>query len=428
MAFIPVLRSLAAKGRIFSALAVLLISLALLTACKKPAVIDPNDPTFIVASVGQWTVTRADLNKAVDDALSEQGVTRAQVPAGQMPAVEAQLLRYIVLKKLLLDKAATMKLPDIDKEVADATDYAKHRDPSHVFTDDELAAALKAHGTTLDQWKQKLHDMATMEAVLDAGAGQNIEPTDQEIDAIYNARKDAFNVPPMLRASRVLVLAAPTDTPAQKAEKKKQIDAAHARVVKGEDFSKVAMEVSQDRSTAPKGGDMGKFQRNENEPGFDDVAFKTKVNSVSPVFQTSLGYQFVKVTDSTPAGTIPLAEARALIAPKLRAEKKRQAENTYAMSILKSPDVQFYLKMIDPASQVAAPNGGGGPEGSQPPAGSDQAQAPAPAPDQSGAAPAPDQSAAPAPTSSTDTSSPNGGLSTPNLSATNSAPQQQPSM
>ncbi len=240
--------------------------------------------------------------------------------------------------------------------------------------------------------------------------------------------KDKFVVPDKVRASRVVIMVDDHTPPAEKAAKKKAIDAARARVVKGEDFSKVAMEVSQDRSSAPKGGDMGKFQRGENEPGFDDVAFKTKVNTVSPVFVDNMGYQFVKVTDSTPAGTIPLAEARALIAPKLRAEKKRQAENTYAMSILKSPDVQFYLKMIDPAAQVAAPNGGGAPEGSQPPAGADQAQGPAPAPDQSGAAPAPDQSAPPTPTTSTDTSSPSGGLSSPSLSATNGAPQQQPSM
>ena len=418
MAISPVLRLITAKGRVLCALVVLLTGLSLLTACKKPAVTDPNDPNFIVASVGQWTVTRADLNKEVDAALAEQNVTREQVPPAQLPAIESQMLRFIVLKKILLDKASTLKLPDIDKEVADAVDNAKNGNPAHVLTDDELSAALKSHGTTLDQWKQKLHEMATMQAVLDAGAAQNIQPTDQEIDAIYNAHKDAFNVPPMIRASRVIILVNDTDTAAQKAAAKKAIDAAHARVVKGEDFSKVATEVSQDRSTAPKGGDMGKFQRNENEPGFDDVAFKTKVNSVSPVFQTSLGYQFVKVTDSTPAGVIPLAEARALIAPKLQQEKKRAAENAYALNVLKDPSVNFYLKLVEPTAQGAAPGGPGG--GAPPQPGADQSSAPAP--DQS-APPAADQSA---PSSASDTSAPapaqDTGLPSPTLSATNNTP------
>jgi len=419
MVFIPVIRPLAAKGRLFGAGAAILASLLLLTACKKPAVTvsDPNDPTFIVASIGTWTVTRADLNKQVDDAIAQQGGTREQVPPANMPGIESQVLRYIVLKKLLLDKAATLKLPDIDKQVSDAVEYAKTRNGPKTLSDAELGDLLKSHGMTLDQWKSNLHDIATMQAVLDAGAAKDIQPTDQEIDAIYNAHKDAFNVPPMLRASRVLIQSAESDTPAQKASKKKQIDAARARVVKGEDFSKVAMEVSQDRSSAPRGGDMGKFQRGENEPGFDDHVFSQKVNTVGPVFSTGLGYQFVKVTDSTPAGVIPLAEARALITPKLAQEKKRVAENAYAMSLLKDPSVQFYLKMIDPSSQMPPPpNGQGG--------------GPAPAPDQSagpGPAPSPSETSAPEAAPS-QTSSPDANLSSPGLSATNGAPQEQPHM
>ncbi len=407
-----------------AACAVLLAGLSLLTGCKKPAVTDPNDPTFIVASVGQWTVTRGDLNKQVDDALTQQGATRAQVPTAQLPGIESQMLRFMVLKKILLDKAATMKLPDIDKEVNDAVDYAKNRNPQHTYTDAEFADALKSHGMTLDQWKQNLRDMATMQAVLDASAGKDAEPTDQEINAIYDAHKDAFNVPPMVRASRVLILAAESDTPAQKADKQKQINAARARVLKGEDFSKVAMEVSQDRSSAPKGGEMGKFPRGENEAGFDDIAFNTKVNTVSKVFQTGLGYQFVKVTDSSPAGVIPLAEARALITPKLREQKKKLAENAYALSLLKTPDVQFYLKMIDPGQQMAAPGGAGAQAGGAPADAQDQSAGPGPAPaqDQSaGAGPAPEQAAPPADNSSQ-------GLPAPNLSATNGAPAQQPGM
>ncbi|HEX4140995.1 MAG TPA: peptidylprolyl isomerase [Candidatus Methylacidiphilales bacterium] len=422
MVYFPALRPLAAKGRLFGACAALLVGISLLTACKKPAASDPNDPKFIVASVGEWTVTRADLNKQVDDALAQQGATREQIPPANMPGIESQILRYIVLKKILLDKAATMKLADIDKQVTDAVDYAKNRNPSHTLTDAELGDLLKKHGMTLDEWKQNLHDIATMQAVLDAGAAKDSQPSDQEIDDIYNAHKDAFNVPPMIRASRVLILVGESDTAAQKADKKKQIDTARARILKGEDFSKVAMEVSQDRSSAPKGGDMGKFQRGENEPGFDDHVFNQKVNTVGPVFADNMGYQFVKVTDSTPAGVIPLAEARALIAPQLAQKKKQAAENAYAMSLLKSPDVQFYLKMIEPSTQASAPNGGGA-SGEAPPDGS---SAPGGAPDQSAApAPAQDQSAAPAPA---ENASPDSNLPAPGLSATNSAPQQQPSM
>jgi parvulin-like peptidyl-prolyl isomerase len=406
----------------------LLAIVALLTGCNKatpPAASDPNDPSFIVAgsatATGTWTITRGELNKQVDEALAQQGATRDQVPASQLPNVESQILRYMVVKKLLLDKAATMQLPDIDKEVNQAIEVTKNRNPNHVYTDAELADVLKSHGMTLDQWKQNLHDMATMQAVLDAGTAKDIEPTEQEIDSIYNAHKDAFNVPPMIRASRVLILVAETDTPEQKAEKKKKIDQARARVKQGEDFSKVAMDVSEDRSSAPRGGDMGKFPRGTNEAGFDDVAFKTKVNTISPVFLDSLGYQFIKVTDSTPAGVISLAEARAIIAPKLRDMKKQQAENQYAENLVKTSGVTFYLKALDLSAQ-----GTNAPAASAPDASS------APAPDQS-APPAADQTAGPAPApapepTSSDSAPPSADLAAPSLSATNSGAPTAPSM
>jgi parvulin-like peptidyl-prolyl isomerase len=371
-------------------LPVLLLGVALLTACKKPAITDPNDPAFIVAGKDDWTITRAQLNAEVDNALKQENKTRADVAPAQMPALDTQILRYLVLKKLLLDKAATMKLPDIDKEVNQAIDYAKNRNPQHTYTDQEFVDLLKSHGLDFNQWKQNLKDLATMQAVIDAETAKDTQPTEQEVDAIYNEHKDAFQVPAMIRASRVLILVGDTDTAAQKADKKKQISAARARVMKGEDFSKVAMEVSEDRSSAPKGGDMGKFPRGTNEAGFDDVVFNTKVNSVSPVFLDSLGYQFVKVTDSTPAGVIPLAEARSIIGPKLAEAKKRKVANEYAENLLKTSGVTFYLKPVELPTAPAAP-------GMQPPP-----PAPAPAP-----APAPDAQ-----------------LNAPNLSATNAAPNQ----
>jgi parvulin-like peptidyl-prolyl isomerase len=302
-----------------------------------------------------------------------------------------------------------MQLTDVDKDTDAQIASAKESvPPGHSF-DDELKQA----GMTLDDLKQRVHDAVVVQKVVENGADlKDVQASDQEVEAIYNVHKDAFQVPPMIRASRVLILVGESDTAAQKAAKKKQIDAARARVMKGEDFSKVATEVSQDRSTAPQGGDMGKFPRNHNEPGFDDHAFNTKVNTVSPVFLDGLGYQFVKVTDSEPAGVVSLADARQMLAPRLTQEKKEEKANEYAQDLLKNSGVTFHITLVDPPAQMApgaAPGAAPGPNGQGP----DQApgQTSVQAPDQ-GQAPAPDASA-PQPSSA---------IPAPELSATNSAP------
>jgi parvulin-like peptidyl-prolyl isomerase len=360
--------------------ATLLCTTVLITACHKAAITDPNDPNFVVAEKGTWTVTRAQLTTEVDNFLQQRHATRDQVGVANMPAVDSVVLRNLVAKKVLLDQAATISIPDIDKQVDDQIKQIKDSLPPG----QDFDAQLKQAGLTIDQLKSSIHDRILISKLIDSATSKDVEPSEQQIEQIYNAHQDAFKVPQLVRASRVLILVGDKDTAADKAAKKKTIDAARTRVIKGEDFSKVATEVSQDRSSAPKGGDMGKFPRGTNEAGFDDVAFNTKVNTVSPVFLTSLGYQFVKVTDNQPAGVVSLAEARAILVPRLRQVNQETKAKAYVQDLIDHSGVVYHISLVNPN----APNPGGAPEGSGAPS------APA-SPDGASAAPA--QGPAPAP-------------------------------
>ena len=77
-------------------------------------------------------------------------------------------------------------------------------------------------------------------------------------------------------------------------EKAKQV---LQRIRNGEDFSKVATEVSQDPGSAPKGGDLGFFDRRRMVQPFDSVAFLLKVGEVSDLVRTPFGWHVIKVTD-----------------------------------------------------------------------------------------------------------------------------------
>jgi peptidyl-prolyl cis-trans isomerase C len=336
--------------------AFLLVGAALLSGCH-PSVTDPKDPKFIVAEKGTWKISRAELDAEIADFLKGHNATAQQVGPAKMPMVETMMLKNMVLKKLIMDRAATLPLTDVDKEEAAQFDAVKQNLPPG----QDLDAQLKAAGMTMDQLKQKIHEQVVIHKVLEADAFKNVDPTDQQIDMIYLKYKDQFNTPAEVRASRILVLVDDKTSAADKAAKKVAINKAHDRVVKGEDFSKVAMEVSEDRYSAPKGGDIGQFKRGENEAGFDDVAFNLKPNVVSPVFQTQLGYQFIKVTAIQPAGVVPVAQARALIASKLKDQNMQMQSQVYAKQLLADPGVIYHLVLVDPPAQM--PPQGGGPDG-----------------------------------------------------------------
>jgi parvulin-like peptidyl-prolyl isomerase len=375
--------------------ALLLAGAALLAGCH-PAVTDPNDPKFIVAEKGTWKITQGELDEQVNNYLKGHQMTPSQVGPSKMPMLETAMLKSLVLKRLLLDKAAALPPSDLAKDEAAELDRLKGPAPEAEFEE-----KLKSAGLTLDELKQKIHEKLLINKVLEADAFKNVDPTDQEINDIYLKNKESFNIPEKVRASRILIHVDDTASAPEKAAKKKEIDQARNRVMKGEDFGKVASEVSEDRSSAPNGGDLGFFQRGVNESGFDDVAFITKQNAVSPVFLTPLGYQFLKVTTIQPAGIVPVADARGYITSKLREMKMQQQEQAFAQALLADSGVTYHRVLVDPPAQTA-PTGSGGPgPDSAPPSGAPDSGAPPPSgadsPPQTMPAQAPGTNGAPSP-------------------------------
>lgn len=77
----------------------------------------------------------------------------------------------------------------------------------------------------------------------------------------------------------------------------KKVNDIYARIKNGEDFGKVAAEVSQDPGSASKGGDLGFFDRRRMVQPFDSAAFSLKVGEVSSPVRTPYGWHIIKVTE-----------------------------------------------------------------------------------------------------------------------------------
>jgi len=73
--------------------------------------------------------------------------------------------------------------------------------------------------------------------------------------------------------------------------------AARKRALAGEDFASLAKEISEDKSSAENGGDIGLLTRNVMEPAFDEALFAMKKGEVSEPVRTSFGLHLLKLVD-----------------------------------------------------------------------------------------------------------------------------------
>ncbi|MBV1705720.1 MAG: peptidylprolyl isomerase [Hyphomicrobiales bacterium] len=211
-----------------------------------------------VATVDGKIITRDELNLA-------ESQLAAQLPAQlQGPARDAYVLDYLIDLQLVANKAEADKVP-----------------------------ATPQFQTELHLLKNKL----LMQSVMSNLAKTAVTPA--TIQAAYDAVKAKQPPQEEIHARHILVK---TEAEAEAVEK---------RLKAGEDFTKVATEVSIDKS-AP-GGDLGWFTKDKMVPAFSAAAFKLKPGQISAPVKTQFGWHVIKVEGTRDKPFPPLDQVKAQV-------------------------------------------------------------------------------------------------------------------
>lgn len=109
--------------------------------------------------------------------------------------------------------------------------------------------------------------------------------TPEAAQKLYDETTKALKPEEEVRARHILV------------EEEAQAKAALARVRKGEDFAKVAIELSKDPGSGKEGGDLGFFAKDRMVAPFAEAAFGLKVGDVSEPVKTQFGWHVIKVEE-----------------------------------------------------------------------------------------------------------------------------------
>jgi peptidyl-prolyl cis-trans isomerase D len=156
-----------------------------------------------------------------------------------------------------------------------------------------------------------------------AELAQDIEPTEEQIRASYEEQKETYSTKERRKISHILFsFNANADLDDEALEK-----ALHTQNrLQTEDFAVVAKELSDDKISAAKGGDLGLFNVGDMEAAFEAAALSLKAGEVSNPVKSAFGYHLIKVTELSPGKTKPFAEVKDTVRTELQ---KGEAEDLY---------------------------------------------------------------------------------------------------
>jgi peptidyl-prolyl cis-trans isomerase C len=201
------------------------------------------DPKRVVARVDGVAITEADIAMAGEDsALQVPGVPDAQK--------RDLLIGYLVDLKIGARAAEAAK-------VADGEEFAR-----------KLAYA---------------RDKALLDEYLEREAKKAVTP--EAARKLYDETVKSITPEEEVRARHILV---ETEDEAKKV---------HARVTGGEDFAKVAEELSKDPGSKGEGGDLGFFTKERMVEPFAEAAFKLNPGQISDPVKTQFGFHVIKVEE-----------------------------------------------------------------------------------------------------------------------------------
>ncbi|WP_353685036.1 peptidyl-prolyl cis-trans isomerase [Thermodesulfovibrio sp. 3907-1M] len=157
--------------------------------------------------------------------------------------------------------------------------------------------------------------------------------SEKDAEDYYEKNKDQFIRPTEVRLSQIVV---------KNEDEAKKV---YERIDKGEDFGKIAKEISKDEKTKASGGDMGFFKKGQLNPQIENIAFSLKKGQVSMPLNLKGQLYIFKVTDvkGTP---IQFEQIKSQLIEQLRAKKQQDWFNSYIEELKKKHKVEVNEKAL----------------------------------------------------------------------------------
>lgn len=306
------------------ALALLVIAYGLPAAAQTPPQsAAQRSADYIAAVVNQELVTAGEIELRLARIRADAQRAGARLPPE--PQLRRQVLDDLIAERVIItharDSGVRVDEGEIDRAVASVA-------AQNQLTVDQLRDRLRSDGTDLARFRASLRDRLLVERVREREVTSRIRVSDAEIDAFLAKQRASASAASELNIAQILVAVPEGAGDAVLAERRARAEQALQRVRAGEDFARVAREMSED-SNREHGGELGLRQVDRLPDLFVNAVQALRPGEVAAtLLRSGAGFHVLKLVDRRQPSALTVVQTRVqhiLLRPSARAGEQATA-------------------------------------------------------------------------------------------------------
>ena len=280
----------------------------------------------VLVKVNGDIITKSDLETRQINALRQQTKSEVDLQALQNDAQLKKALAEIT-PQILIDMIDDLLLMQLGREkglrLSDEMFnrwLANLRKEQNLLDDQKFNAALKQEGMTIADLRRNVERQFLIQEVQRQEVGSKLQITEAEARQYYQFHQQEFVEPASVTLREILI-----ETPAGQEGTDAALEkatATRARLSGGEDFARVAADISAAPSKA-NGGLIGPIVVAELSQSLQQMLEKMKPGDITQPLKVARGYQIIKLETFKPSAVQPFDNVRDVVAERVYNERQR---------------------------------------------------------------------------------------------------------
>lgn len=268
--------------------------------------------------------------------VNEEAITQAEVAfqyrllpqSYRVQVSEQQVIEQIIDEELIVQAAKAEGVVVKEEEVNSRVQGMLE---GNQLTVQQLEENLALSNVTLDDFERLIERQIYIERYTQEFLGSE-EPTDEELQDLYETRREEFATPEQVRVRHILISS-------QREEAARIAKDLYDRVREGEDFCALVRNSTDDRGSLETCGEYT-FSRGFMVAPFEEASFEMEEGEVRLV-QTQFGYHVIEKLEDLPAGELSFEQARERLAQEFSSARRIQQYQSLTSSLRDSAQISY---------------------------------------------------------------------------------------